>query len=117
MTLTRSPAITPTVFVAVVEWASADGDREPVVFTAIERQRAEHELAAFFASDFAEHEHCYYDDSAAFMESPREWGDGPDEPPFGPLAAADWLTGLRAATTAPWFSIIESPVLAGGESK
>lgn len=111
MTITTAPRETvtaPTIFVGVVEWGSSDGDREPVVFASADSDGAQGALAGFLAAEFAAHPHCFYDDSAAFMDSPREWAY---EPPFGPLTADRWLAGLRTATTAPWASVIETPLL------
>lgn len=110
----NSTLVTPpvsTVYVGLIEWSSEDGFREPVALAAAETERAERELAGFLASDFAENPAFYYDDSTSFFESPREWLDTPEDPAYGPLTASDWLRGFRSATTAPWWSITNTPLL------
>ena len=108
-----SESSTPgTVIVGVIEWASDDG-REPAVIAATDRERVEHALAVFLAAEYADSPQSFYDDSVAFMDNPRVWLDDPERPVYGPLTAADWLAGLHTASTAPWASILETPVQGG----
>jgi hypothetical protein len=99
------------IYVGLIEWSSEDGDRDPELFAAMTEPGAERALAAFLAEDYARAPGYYLDDAEQFMADPRTWAPQDDEQPYGPLTPAAWLDGFRAATTAPYWTVSEVPVL------
>lgn len=100
--------MTNNIYIGLIEWSGNDGDRNPEIVAATSETRVERIIATFITMDHKRAPHYYKGDAEEFMTEPRAWQH--TEPVYGPITAANWLTGLRAATSAPYWSITKVSV-------